>query len=77
MDDPSPEAAWFRAFRKLYPKLLPHIDKEAFCEHIRATENEIAERMKGSMLAKDWNEVERIANELRELGKLKDLVCRR
>jgi hypothetical protein len=77
MDDITLEQpAWFRALSRLKPA-LDTIRAKPLCDEIKRVELEIRDDAYSAIDRFDWATLARLADELAELSRFKELVCRR
>jgi hypothetical protein len=73
--DPSPEPAWFRALSRI-KTALDTVRAVPLCSEIEKVERTISDEAAVALSATRWEELARLADELVELRRFKELVCR-
>jgi hypothetical protein len=71
----SGQPAWFRALSRLKPA-LDTIHAPILCSEIITIEGKIANECLDALSRRDWGDLARLADELTELARFKELVCR-
>ena len=73
--DPDPSPAWLRALTRLKPA-LDTVRRAPLCDEITRVELEIMGEADSALNRREWESLARLADELYELSRFKNLVCR-
>lgn len=73
--DPDPEPAWLRALARLKPA-LDTVKRAPLCDEITRIELELMGEADSALSRREWESLARLADELYELSRFKNLVCR-
>jgi hypothetical protein len=74
--DPSPEAAFVRFTKKLYPQMDPGT-AASICRSVDVVERDLVREVDAAMISKEYEKVDHAVNELVVLARFRTEVCAR